>query len=440
MVPYWKTLPHLYFIAVLAIWSGVLGASIQHSSLPGIEESQVANSIRVINGVDVKDPNEYQFVADLSLHRDLVSSTRYCTGTLIQSDIVLTAAHCVLNHGEMGDGSFVTIGRLNLQDDHQSNSRSETFRAVAGYVHPDYQGLGSIADVALLLLDGSSSKKPVDLATTSPETNSTAWIVGYGIQAVGTVEGSGQSIAIMPKTLQKTALRIMDRGFCSGGEIETPKGMVCTAGVEGGASACRGDSGGGLFLQDSDGDKKQIGIVSYGDASCMSDNGGVFTDVSAVHEWIREGIARLHQLPNTHQLLTLKKGNHNSLLPTIVHSGSTQAYNQGNIKFHQTLIMPAVKFFRIRSDTDVSQRVLVSVCTKRTLKDARLALVNDIGRNVVRNSFMNCNKEGYVGHRISFDGWKGTDTVTLSTHEPSKGFEIRVEVKNRDSLGVIAVK
>jgi trypsin len=308
-------------IVLLGLCAAVSALPLSFGKKPPSDEQSAPNMVRVINGMDVRDPNEYPFVADLSLDRNLVSSTRYCTGSLIKPNIILTAAHCVLNHGEMGDGSFVTIGRINLKDDHESNSQSETFRAVAGYVHPDYLGLGSSADVALLLLDGVSRRRPVELASTSPETNSTAWVVGYGIQDMGTVEGSGQSVAVMPKRMQKSALRIMDRAFCNGIELETLPGMLCTAGLTSGSSACRGDSGGGLFYEDKTGIKTQIGVVSYGDASCMSDNGGIFTDVSTVREWIQEGTLRLQALLSTQQPLYIRR-NHNDSLVKIFHINS----------------------------------------------------------------------------------------------------------------------
>jgi hypothetical protein len=118
----------------------------------------------------------------------------------------LTAAHCVLNHVEMRDGSFVIIDRINVKDDHESKTKSETFRAVAGYVHLDYLGLGSNTNVALLLRDGVSERPPVELALISPETNSTVGVVGYGVQDMGFVESSGQAIAVMQYRMQNIGL------------------------------------------------------------------------------------------------------------------------------------------------------------------------------------------------------------------------------------------
>jgi secreted trypsin-like serine protease len=264
-------------------------ASTNHPAVPG-------SSVRVVRGQPVTDRSEYAFVVDLSLDPERVSSTRFCTGTLIRSNVVLTAAHCVLDHGELGAGTYATVGRVNIKDGHADNDASETFHAGAAIVHPSYSGLGSSADVALLLLEGSSSKPTVRLATTSPHKGTETEIVGYGITALGTIESTGQAVEVLPTCLQKTSLVIETRSFCNLPSMETEPGMLCTAGLRYGSSACRGDSGGGLFTEETPHNKTQVGVVSYGDAMCLSDDSGVFTDVASVRPWIRDASEKLQAL------------------------------------------------------------------------------------------------------------------------------------------------
>lgn len=271
-----------------------------------ISNDLTESTFRVVNGVPVTDKEEYPFVVDLSAHPVAVSSSRFCTGTLIRKDIVLTAAHCALNDGYTSP-VYATVGRIELDDMHVENKEAETFRTVAGIVHPEYKGLGSGKDVALLLLNGSSSSPTVTLAHESPHENEEAWVVGYGVQRLGTVEATGRPVEVLSGRLQKTALRIRDKTFCDIPQagLKTAEGMLCTAGVKEGSSACKGDSGGGLFLHKSmkevmkraGGNQKkqymQVGVVSYGDATCMSEDSGVFTDVSSVRDWIDESAKRL---------------------------------------------------------------------------------------------------------------------------------------------------
>lgn len=268
---------------------------------------------RVVHGEAVKSAADWQFVVDLSQAKDAVSKSRFCTGTLIRDNVVLTAAHCVLNNGDMGDGTFATAGRINLQDEHSDNSGSETIRAVAAVAHPEYAGLGSSKDVALLLLESSTKKNIVKLADVTPDEGTETTVVGYGLSVLGTVEATHNRVEVLPSKLQMTKLRIEKRAFCDESRpgISVPmtqeeqsspvtaEGMLCTSGVKHGSSACRGDSGGGLFaLRKKDGKKEavQVGIVSYGDAQCMSEDSGIFTDVASVRDWIDHTANRLSNI------------------------------------------------------------------------------------------------------------------------------------------------
>ena len=60
---------------------------------------------------------------------------------------------------------------------------------------------------------------------------------------------------------------------------------VC-AGAELGKDACSGDSGGGLFIEDSSHTWHLLGIVSYGARDCGNGLPGVYTRVSPFLDWI----------------------------------------------------------------------------------------------------------------------------------------------------------
>ncbi|PXF49523.1 Trypsin-like protease [Gracilariopsis chorda] len=275
------------------------------SAVIGTNEKQTdldQSSARVVHGVPVTDKNEYPFVVDLSQHEVAISSTRFCTGTLITPEIVLTAAHCVLNEGYTSP-VYATVGRIELEDKHSNNKHAQTFRTIASMAHPDYAGIGSPNDIAIMLLNQTSDAPTVSLAETSPEKDDVAWVVGYGIQMLGTVEQSAQPIEVLSGRLQKTALRIQERAYCDvpGGQLKTPEGMLCTSGVKEGSSACRGDSGGGLFLQlqgetNREPETIQVGVVSYGDSKCASEESGVFTDVASNVEWVAKSVKKLRKV------------------------------------------------------------------------------------------------------------------------------------------------
>lgn len=56
-------------------------------------DTDLSPSARVIHGTPVESKDEYQFVVDLAKDPEHISTSRFCTGTLIKANIVLTAAH-----------------------------------------------------------------------------------------------------------------------------------------------------------------------------------------------------------------------------------------------------------------------------------------------------------------------------------------------------------
>ena len=71
------------------------------------------------------------------------------------------------------------------------------------------------------------------------------------------------------------------------------KSQIC-AGAELGKDSCRGDSGGGLFIQKNEKEKETawylIGIVSFGAKECGNGHAGVYTRVSSFITWIQQNI------------------------------------------------------------------------------------------------------------------------------------------------------
>lgn len=350
------------------------------------------NTFRIVNGVPVTDKDEYPFVVDLSAHPVAVSSSRFCTGTLIRKDVVLTAAHCVLNDGYTSP-VYATVGRIELDDMHEENKEAETFGTVASIVHPEYRGLGSGKDVALLLLNGSSSSPTVKLASASPQENEEAWVVGYGVQRLGTAEATGQPIEVLSGRLQKTALWIRNKTFCDipQAELRTAEGMLCTAGVKEGSSACKGDSGGGLFLQkgmkaDMKGVKRnqgrlrvQVGVVSYGDSMCMSEDSGVFTDVSSVKDWIDKSAQRLEQvfhaarieLSDVKEEAVIHKFSPVSELP------GSKLLLPGSVK-NEIAHGKNVRFYKVQTNFTEPRVVTVSLCGGKPDLSAALHVTDNI--------------------------------------------------------------
>lgn len=377
------------------------------------------SSTRVINGQPVTDKNEYPFIVDLSTNNVAISSTRFCTGTLIDSDVILTAAHCVLNDGYQTP-VYATIGRIELSDDHKDNEKAETFRAIASIVHPKYQGIGSPNDAAVMLLDGKSHAPKVQLAIKSPTENEKAWVVGYGVQKLGTAAGTAQSVEVLSGRLQKTVLKVKAPMFCSKPEsgLLTPVGMICTAGVKEGSSACHGDSGGGLFSNHSlVSRRKQIGIVSYGDSHCASEDSGVFTDISSVREWIKTSAKKLQE---AFRPVEIKMSDTSP--KKIVREDRARRPKGLAVKGE---LLRAVKFFKILTQFANKQELVASLCGSSSAHDTHLILSNS-KHEELRRDYGSCPNNKMS--RLSFNTHNGTYIIAVSR---SKEGPFRLSISSR---------
>lgn len=355
----------------------------------GRENSLEARAAHVINGRPVTGVEEFPFVVDLSASDSDISSQRFCTGSIVHESLVMTAAHCVLNDGYRS-AVYATVGRVELEDGHVDNFHSETYRTIASMVHPNYTGIGSPFDVALLLLNTSSKAPVIKLSNKTPVVGTEVWVVGYGIQRIGTLEETGQPVEILSGRLQKTNLKIESRSFCDIPDVDlfTEEGLLCTTGVQIGSSACRGDSGGPLTHKTG---KRavQVGITSYGDAQCAAEQAGVFTDVASVHGWIDEAKRRLLSLLNTASVTLGDQqpdAEHSSHIGLHPEDSSDNDETKQQFPYSKTVHSEGVKFYKVKTNFTSPHKVRVSLCEGPPGHTARLMVRNETDKSVVHDS------------------------------------------------------
>ncbi|CAG03182.1 unnamed protein product [Tetraodon nigroviridis] len=233
---------------------------------------------RVVSGEDAR-PHSWPW--QVSLQTDSSGHWRHvCGGTLISSEWVLTAAHCIKDEHRLR----VELGKHSREAGEEGSlSRS----AAVIVAHEDYNILLSRNDIALIKLSSPVSFSDIVTPACLPQQG---LILPHGASCYITGWGRLSTEGPQADLLQQALLLVVDHDTCSQGDwwsvLATDK-MVC-AGGDGIAAGCNGDSGGPLNYQTADGFWEVHGVVSFGSGEgCnVPKKPTVFTQVSSYISWI----------------------------------------------------------------------------------------------------------------------------------------------------------
>ncbi|XP_017057288.1 serine protease grass-like [Drosophila ficusphila] len=204
---------------------------------------------------------------------DDLSSCR-CGGTLITSNFILTAAHCI-KLCPRNQELRVCLGTKNVTS---PNDCLENYGIERIIMHEEFNLYEQVNDIALLKLNGSVRKlgyiRPVCLPILPaslqkfPDLGANYHSFGWGV-----TEDGNQSTELIQIQVQSSECPYSSNGM-----------FFCTTSHK--VDSCQGDSGGPMIAQ-----RLQFGIIAHGRIECGSAGGAFNTNVSYFMPWIVERLA-----------------------------------------------------------------------------------------------------------------------------------------------------
>ncbi|KAG7379734.1 hypothetical protein PHYPSEUDO_008228 [Phytophthora pseudosyringae] len=218
-----------------------------------------------IYGGSEADASKYPYI--VSLRQDEAGGSTYCGGTLIASQYVVTAAHCV----KTDEGTiYASIGSAFGS----GSGDGQQIKVIEGFRHPMYNKSEHLYDVGVLKLEQEVSTDTINLCAadgSDNEVGTVATVRGWGL-----TENGSQSLV-----LEEVNVEIVSNAECNKEYSDRiTEGMMC-AGQGDGRDTCNGDSGGPLIEND-----VLIGIVSWGGKCGV--NAGVYTRISYVLDYVND--------------------------------------------------------------------------------------------------------------------------------------------------------
>ncbi|XP_063911851.1 phenoloxidase-activating enzyme 1-like isoform X3 [Zophobas morio] len=238
---------------------------------------------------------EFPWLARL-IHKNNAGNRIFgCTGFLISSKFVLTAAHCLLseNNQFLGPVFEVHLGEHNTKTKIDCNAKNTTcadkvqiLRVNEIIPHPSYSMTSKHHhhDIGLIYLKKgvklTSYVSPICLIDKLEFEPFEYWLSGWGSTETENVSPVKMKVSVPPyphhnctKKYGQLHVKIIDKQLCAGGKKNK--------------DSCAGDSGGPLMLVVNGTHWFAAGVVSYGMGCGRQDWPAIYTNITSYSGWIK---------------------------------------------------------------------------------------------------------------------------------------------------------
>ncbi|MDX9942938.1 MAG: trypsin-like serine protease [Bacteroidales bacterium] len=236
---------------------------------------------RIVGGDEV-DILEYPWQVSLQLQPQY-GGGHFCGGTIINSEWILTASHCLVWDDVDFQPQFMRI-RAGFTE--MSSTQGSYHNVSEFFLHPEYNDNSHRNDIALVRLS-----TPIDLTNPAAQSvqivtqaDAAEGLTDPGVMAKVSGWGVLFSDGPSPDHLMGVAVPIKSTSQSSYPSSMITADMILAG--EAGLDACQGDSGGPMVVPDGFGGYKIAGVVSWGNGCGLPGFPGVYSRVSYFEDWI----------------------------------------------------------------------------------------------------------------------------------------------------------